>query len=128
MTPEAQQIAIAEECGIEFEQRGIVRLWRPTGTKLWKRPARLPDYLNDLNAIAAARKTLKGAAISEFIDCLCVVVHGVHCDLIHTDSEFFEILDAPADKQAEAFLRTLGKWDSENAKLTHGGNNEKDSR
>lgn len=112
MSPEAQRIAIAEACGwLPRHQASFDPLapWgKPPGvTDGWKQ---LPDYLNDLNAIAAARKALKGPAIIEFIDCLCVVVHGVHCDLIHTNSEFFEILDAPADKQAKAFLLTIEKW------------------
>ena len=107
MKPELQRIAIAEACG-----------WRCTAAfkeafACWVRPDGmdhqtewLPDYLNDLNAMHEAEKTLSrgegyhqeggfglyGTALEEV------------CDEQHP-------IDATAAQRAEAFLRTVGKWE-----------------
>lgn len=55
------------------------------------------DYCTDLNAIHEAEQTLKGMALYEHIDQLF--------DLC------YEPTIATARQRAEAFLRTLGKWE-----------------
>lgn len=57
MTPEAQQIAIAEECGLSTkrEQLGGVFVYRDKEGHI---QASLPDYLHDLNAMHSAWLTL----------------------------------------------------------------------
>ena len=73
----------------------------------------LPDYLNDLNAIAEAEKTLNGKTVdirSLYYDNLALIVPNWPK---HRD-EFFEhdysMLTATAEQRACAFLKTLGLW------------------
>jgi len=109
MTPEAQQIAIAEACGY------IVRISPSSDYRVWVEapPTRgmfvCPDYLSDLNAMHEAETCLPGGA------------HGAYACMLH-ESVFgrkwmcrgyldaFVILRATAAQRAEAFLRTIGKW------------------
>jgi hypothetical protein len=98
MTPEQQRIAIAESCGWKTGYRDP-EAWHP-----------LPDYLNDLNAMHEAEQVL-----------FPVKVHDLHGpDLV---KEYGAILQhlccghpggairATASQRAEAFLRTIGKWE-----------------
>ena len=110
MTPEAQRIAIAEACG-----------WRCTASFkevffCWVRPDGmdhqtewLPDYLNDLNAMHEAEKVLTGVQKSIYISRL-------GDGIIRIGNVFvggFDYLHATAAQRAEAFLRTLGKWEDD---------------
>jgi hypothetical protein len=104
MSPEAQRIAIAEACGWEYKEDLFG--WPPipgydksicgSGMK------RLPDYLNDLNAMHEAWSTLDDAEKFTFRSKLTVVI------MKHDDDIWYE--GATAAQRAEAFLRTLGKW------------------
>ena len=85
MTPEQQRIAIAEACGEDNDS-----IYRDL----------IPDYLNDLNAMHEAEKTLTDKAHEEFRLNLY--------DLIRDDSRL--IVSSTASQRAEAFLRTIGKW------------------
>jgi hypothetical protein len=90
MKPEQQRIAIAEACG-----------W--TGISNWgaggingKHPKEpwtevIPDYLNDLNAMHEAEKKLPDVLFVRYANWI------PPC--------------ATAEARAEAFLRTLGKWE-----------------
>lgn len=104
MNPEAQRIAIAEACG-----------WRCTASfkeafACWVRPDGmdhqtewLPDYLNDLNAMHGAEKVLTEEQWTDYYD-----------NLLDTTKPSFVLRDithATAAQRAEAFLRTLGKWE-----------------
>ena len=100
MTPEQQRIAIAEACGWKPDKRGLGWL-SPHG---YYSPE--PDYLNDLNAMHEAEKIIPR-------------------QLFHVDywqkgyGRFQQILSgltitpysATASQRAEAFLRTIGKWE-----------------
>ena len=88
MNPEQQRIAIAEACGWKTGYRDP-EAWHP-----------LPDYLNDLNAMHEAEKTLTDKAHEEFRLNLY--------DVIGDDSRL--IVSSTAAQRAEAFLRTIGKW------------------
>jgi hypothetical protein len=88
MTPEAQRIAIAEECGWKTGYRDP-EAWHP-----------LPDYLNDLNAMHEAEKmlvSLQWVSYSRRLQTLC-------------DESVTWPIHATASQRAEAFLRTIGKW------------------
>jgi hypothetical protein len=117
MTPEEQQIAIAEACGWQectntgFSIQGIMPKISPRYCN-WHRPAPspseedtrswywLPDYLNDLNAIHEAEKTLE---IPE--------VFTYEVELSNAATRNGEYMwHATAAQRAEAFLRTLGKY------------------
>ena len=91
MTQEEQRVAIAEACGEDSDS--IVR-------------ELIPDYLNDLNAMHEALKTLNADQMISMDYHLDVVVgngkQGLNC-------EYF-LWSATADQFAKAFLRTIGKW------------------
>jgi hypothetical protein len=101
MKPEQQRIAIAEVCG-----------WTETPSGKWHRngfvmpdPLNPPDYLNDLNAMHEAEKTLSYNDKQKYLD---ILADAPREDIHHTwaDSVF-----ATAAQRAEAFLRTVGRWE-----------------
>ena len=99
MTPEKQRVAIAESCGWKTDKRGLGWL-SPRGYY-----ASEPDYLNDLNAMHEAEEllyaksdTLEGAErMRDYSKWLCNIAKYP--------------LRATAAQRAEAFLRTIGKWE-----------------
>lgn len=64
-----------------------------------------PDYTRDLNATAEAEKTLTVEQRLTYRRNLCAAVGGSHTNL-----KSFEQITATAEQRAEAFLRTIGKW------------------
>ena len=113
MTPEQQRIAIAEACG-----------WKPDGEKLssgvvlWNKRTwinlkpygdgylcdqRVPDYLNDLNAMHEVEKLLVGTQRLDYIEWLG------YCDDDYA-AKLFRFIHATAKQRAEAFLKTIDKW------------------
>ena len=84
MTDEQINAAIAEVCG-----------WAHPTVK----PFAYPNYCNDLNAMHEAEKVL-GEKRNHYIDTL---------GTMYKDS--WEFATATARQRAEAFLRTLGKWE-----------------
>lgn len=116
MTPEAQRIAIAEACGWKFNHQRKTAIapgidcvevepgYAPDYPQPWESFGNydaVPDYLNDLNAMHEAEK----ASIlrrDKYYGHLILVTGGEWWPLIH----------ATAAKRAEAFLKTIGKWES----------------
>jgi hypothetical protein len=109
MNKEKQKIAIAEACGWKVKRRDI------TGYNVWEPDAefpaqlsnnienKLPDYLNDLNAMHDAEKTLTDAQRMVYISKnLWNMVPNKHI--------FAHYFSATAALRAEAFLKTIGKW------------------
>ena len=99
MKPEQQRIKIAEACGwknIKMGMNGITLLGGIGGRR---KP--IPDYLNDLNAMHEAEKVLD-----------IVVERGEYREYLSfiTGGEV-EMIYATAAQRAEAFLRTLDKWE-----------------
>jgi len=94
MTKEEQRIAIAEACGWKTGYRDP-EAWHP-----------LPDYLNDLNAMHEALKTLNEDQMVSMDHHLDVVVGNGKQGLNY---EYF-LWSATAAQLAEAFLFTIGKW------------------
>jgi hypothetical protein len=115
MTPEKQRIAIAEACGwkkvgspeqvaatsgFTMPEKWVID---PNGALQF--PHNTPDYLNDLNAMHEAELAMLGKDWDEepwarYKDCLYQVIE------LHR-----HVLNATAAQRAEAFLRTLGKWE-----------------
>ena len=110
MTPEAQRIAIAEACGWSVirlscgfyakhktEGRISISAASACATQNEAMCDRVPDYINDLNAMHEAEKTLE-------YDELIIMAEHISFN--------FSVLPfhATAAQRAEAFLRTLGKW------------------
>jgi hypothetical protein len=103
MKPEQQRIAIAEACGWKWE-----RLWtgelhgKPVGEQ---GPFReVPDYLNDLNAMHEAEQTLNQNLAAEYARMLTSTAW-------QSEQPTFAPMTATAAERAEAFLRTINKWE-----------------
>jgi hypothetical protein len=113
MTTEKQRIAIAEACG-----------WKPgkcpcgeDSCNAWKTPAGdnweyVPDYLNDLNAMHEAEKVLTYEQAEEFVEQLYLA--DQKNNLAENPPPWrFNVASATAIQRAEAFLRTVGKWEDD---------------
>lgn len=109
MTPEAQRIAIAEACG---HDTGLMEVCH-CGDSVKNHSNEhspvpmlslddLPNFLADLNAIHEAAMTLTDEQKKQYCSIL-VDVADAYWD--------FETVEATAAQRAEAFLRTIGKWD-----------------
>ena len=94
MTPEKQRIAIAKACGVP-------RLW---STALPERAIHcdVPDYLNDLNAMHEAEKVLTKSQRSIFM-------YQLYGEKVTWND--WPRVHSTAAQRAEAFLRTIGKWE-----------------
>ena len=101
MNKQKQQIAIAEACGYKWpalrEKKDSIG-WELNGQYI----PRLPDYLNDLNAMHEAEKAMSVDDRNRYIDTLGTTYHNS-----------WEFCTATAAQRAEAFLRTIGKWEDE---------------
>ena len=104
MTEEQQRIKIAEACGWKREFDGNHEepewYWIPPNNP--DGDGELPDYLNDLNAMHEAEKSLSN--LSFYRSFLYLVV------LDDPTNKSNEPAWATAAQRAEAFLRTIGKW------------------
>ena len=117
MNSEKQRIAIAEYCGWK-DVRGHMGI-PPEGGMLFPYPEHheedwrlnpfrgLPDYPNDLNAMHEAEKTLTQEQWDEYEIDLGEVVWKDDMSFINTRKR----TGATAAQRAEAFLRTIGKWE-----------------
>ena len=104
MTPEQQQLAIAEACGRVQRADGF---WFPAGK--YYGSAGIPDYLNDLNAMHEAEKVLTVAQRITYANQIGVVLSGGSGG--RAIPNWWFIHEATASQRAEAFLRTIGKWE-----------------
>jgi hypothetical protein len=126
MNKEKQRIAIAEACGWKGPysdlrwlklQNGLRSENRETLRKLCGRTPcgereELPDYLNDLNAMHGAEQILWRMDWSHryaFNDHLANTIRGRTVNRNEWNAE--TLLDATAAQRAEAFLRTINKWE-----------------
>jgi len=116
MTEEQQKIAIAEACGWTAEQdsngywRAVkqkdaaVELWLSEQT-VWS--VGIPDYLSDLNAMHEAEKTLNELSWMHYLRNLAEIVRKPkQCEI-----QISQYVHANAAQRAEAFLRTINKWE-----------------
>lgn len=71
----------------------------------------IPDYCNNLNAMAEAKNLLTGDKRREFIDYLYDVVKQDKNINAGPYSVMIEAFYATAKQQAIAFVKTIGKWD-----------------
>jgi len=142
MTLESQRIAIAEACGKlkcwphEWQNQtwpgsGYVKDNPPDQHVIVCRKCnkvrgrlvlddtigKLPDYLNDLNAMHEAEKKFFNNDNDElkrqYINKLCYVTLGEPCDGEFGLHRVGIVTRATASQRAEAFLRTLGLWKEE---------------
>jgi len=101
VTPEQQRIAIAEACGwtlnpAKHTAKGLDWLHAPSGNTAYNPP----NYLNDLNAMHEAEKVLFGR--NDWSAC----IYDEHINVATSSWKW----NATASQRAEAFLRTIGKW------------------
>jgi hypothetical protein len=116
MTPEAQRIAIAEECGWKNHNHpDVMQLkqgWTmpekwcmdPKGVLRFNHD-KMPDYLNDLNAMHDAEKMLTADQFEQYRWILWDI-----CKQVRVKDWYRCYLSSTAAQRAEAFLRTIGKW------------------
>ena len=112
MTPEQQRIAIAEACGLTNVAPMIVKNVKHQGDDItvgiWYDDGWVPQYLNDLNAMHEAEKVL-GACWPTYCEYLLEIVEPEPRSL--EVCHYWNLLHATASQRAEAFLRTIGKWE-----------------
>jgi hypothetical protein len=118
MRPEAQRIAIAEACGwykktVDHGEgfEPYVAWFHPKVGHHLPTDRLLPDYLNDLNAMHEAEKVLHEMNNAQ----LCVSYREHLNDCMERDGTHYCSLGlayhATASQRAEAFLKTINKWD-----------------
>jgi hypothetical protein len=115
MTSTAQRIAIAEACGWTYTRATLLEkpleFWtKPDAPRGYSDGSSPPDYLNDLNAMHEAERTLDYGQRSEF---RAIIKNRFTPDRDRfTPQDQFEavICHATAAQRAEAFLRTLNLW------------------
>ena len=103
MTPEQKRIAIAQACGWRAETYGPS--WCESETKM-------PDYLNDLNAMHEACKTLTEQQELVFRGHLHTITRRDYESGVR--SQILSTINATAPQRCEAFLKTINKWKDEN--------------
>lgn len=94
MTPEEQRIAIAGACGNKW-----TLATKGPGYCMWVDS--LPDYLSDLNAMNEAERILPSGKWDRYTQYLGAF----------KGTRRFVVAHSSAAERAEAFLRTLGKWE-----------------
>jgi len=109
MSPEQQRTTIAEACGwvMKTEQVEHTNGYQWTEKrKVWVSPTgkrgELPNYLNDLNAMHEAEETL-GSYIPKLMRYIYIL----------KDTSPLPCVRATAAQRAEAFLKTIGKWEDD---------------
>ena len=103
MSDEQINIAIAEACG--WKQVEGEECFFDNGTEQVY-IENIPDYCNDLNAMHEAEMTLILTKRGEYLWHLALI-----CCNCEEGSRTFETTTATAKQRAEAFLKTIGKWE-----------------
>jgi len=104
MSPTMQRIAIAEACGWTHTKTinnpdETPYGSHPDSSEEWALP--MPDHLNDRNAMHKALMTLTARQGNDL--CGYLNMMGINGD--------WELVTAPLELLAEAFLRTIDKWE-----------------
>ena len=115
MTPEAQRIAIAEFCGFrplfirDIESNALYEIGDGK-----QQDRNVPDYLNSLDAMHEAERTLthsQGLSHFRILRDRFATVMGPKGSVIGVND--YLLVTATAAQRAEALLRTIGKWEEE---------------
>ena len=110
ITNEQINIAIAEACGWQVHPRDRFIVIPPNSPHSVQPLYTIPNYCNDLNAMHEAEETLDLQKAGVFAEQLRVTVYRT-TRLPHVDSGSFAHVHATALQRAEAFLKTIGKWE-----------------
>ena len=118
MSPEKQRIAIAKACGWSYQNKHprfgkqSVKSWYFMNTEITvSSSSKLPDYLNDLNAMHKAEKVLTYNQVfgyAQLVESFTQTTIGVGGTPL---GRSFQSITSTASQRAEAFLRTIGKWE-----------------
>jgi|Laugresu1bdmlbdd_1035124.scaffolds.fasta_scaffold08362_4 pterin-4a-carbinolamine dehydratase len=111
MTDEQINIAIAEACGWRLIFKTKIRQYGRPPWKIDGCRKRIPDFCNDLNAMNEAEKVLDYEQSEVFSDKVADIVQAVNHEMDYPFPWHFARIHATARQRAEAFLRTLGKWE-----------------
>jgi hypothetical protein len=124
MSPHLQRVSIAAALGwLEIKNYSTIRvdgLWLgyPPKNPIIGQPVELPDYLNDLNAMHEAEKSLKALLDEkEFSYGLWIEYAKALCRIVEDDQNerimfSWKVFHSTAAQRAEAFLKTIGKWET----------------
>ena len=96
MTPEKQQIAIAEACGWKYVNFNYIL------QGVWQNVGSFPDYLNDLNACHEMEKSLADTFQRR----------NYYQTLDEITGDQWNTIGATATQRCEAFLKTINLWKS----------------
>jgi hypothetical protein len=126
MNKEKQRIAIAEACGwknadhpdaMELKQGwSMPEKWCMDPKGVLRFNHHRPDYLNDLNAMHEAEEHLD---VNQKIDYASLITRHFLDEIYHVipnDLSFhicFPAIHVNPEVRAEAFLRTVGKWEDD---------------
>jgi hypothetical protein len=120
MNTEKQRIAIAEACGwknadhpdaMKLKQGWIMpEKWCMDPKGVLRFNHHRPDYLSDLNAMHQAERVLTQQQRIEYVRELGYIWTGRNDRAI---PNWWFVHDATAIQRAEAFLRTIGKWEDD---------------
>lgn len=105
MTTDEMRIAVAEHLGWDASEdvlTGSGMVQHPDGGRV---PRNLiPNFPEDLNAMAEAEKVLFGTLIRGFN------AAGIYWNVLTNVCKTKQVWHATAPQRAEAFLKTVGKW------------------
>ena len=104
MTNEQINIAIAKACG--WGNDDIER-----GYTLCQFTEYVPDYFSDLNAMHEAEKVFTYEEAEQFEGELCYICGSENLHKEYPLPFEFSVAHASAAQRAEAFLKTIGKWE-----------------
>jgi len=102
MNPEQQRIAIAEACGWKRHPQDKWVVTDPKYPNSVQPLSTIPDYLNDLNAMHEAEQSIPEGLTAYWIE------------LVNICGSLIPASVASAQQRAEAFLKTIGKWEDGN--------------
>jgi hypothetical protein len=105
MNQDAMRIAIAEACPKLLQYRNGEVQWRYG----FEGEDSRADVLNDLNAMHAAVETLDEKQFAVFCWTLADMLEAFDWD--RSNEDLRKVMEASALQRAEAFLRTVGKWE-----------------
>jgi hypothetical protein len=113
MTDQEINVAIAEACGWTEIRYYYENEWTTCKEWLGITPRgglwHVPNYCTDLNAIHKAEQTLNSSLVSRYNDELAKTCKVLESIFAKTGPQGW-VFHATARQRAEAFLRTLGKW------------------
>ena len=119
MTEDKQKIAIAEACGWTIapncknaDRPNEINVSKPLfieGSRMGQTIGILPDYTQDLNAMHEAEKVFLKPESSAYV---CYLYYRI-LELGEGILDWQKLAYATAAQRAEAFLKTIGKWEDE---------------